>query len=326
MWPMIESLPAQYRWAGDLDVPEVPRASSVLVCGMGGSGISGDYVSVVGTAEASDVRVHKDYGLPAWVARPRPLIIAVSYSGQTAEVRAAVKDAEHLGLDVAVVASGGALGARIAEGEFPGISVPGGLQPRAAVGYLVGAVLRLTAAAGVIADPIADLEEAASEVEAIVGVGRSGTGHDQARNIAAELAGRRFVVAWGSSGPTAAAAARWTTQLHENAKTPAFCSLLPELDHNELVAWSHNAEAGAGIVLIRDSGERPDIARRFELTRDLIDQDRLIAGEVWTSGRSVIARAASASVMGDLVSVYLAEAKGVDPVSIAVLDELKNRL
>jgi glucose/mannose-6-phosphate isomerase len=325
MWSMIASLPAQYRWAADLDAPDVPRASSVLVCGMGGSGISGDYAQMAADAVGSDVRVHKDYGLPAWAVRTRPLVIAVSYSGSTAETLNAVSEAERLGLRLAVVATGGTLGNRSVSGDFPGILVPGGLQPRAALGYLVGAVVRLISAAGVIDDVVPDLREAATEVEQIIDSDGAGSRRDAARLLAERLRGRQ-VAAWASSGPTAVAAQRWAKQMHENAKTPAYWSLLPELDHNELVPWAEAANAGVGIVLIRDAGERPEIARRFELTQELIDAESLIAGEVWTSGRSVIARAATASVMGDLASVYLAEAKGVDPVSIAVLDELKNRL
>lgn len=322
-WASIEGLPGQYRWAADLDVHEVPKAGAVLVCGMGGSGISGDYARVVAATDGGNVRVHKDYGLPSWTRGVRPLVIAVSYSGRTAETRSAVDDALRMGLDVAIVAAGGDLGARAAKGDFPGITVPGGLQPRAALGYLAGSVLRLIAGAGIIHDPVADLREAASEVQKIVD--RSGAGHDQARSISANLAASRLVVVWGSSGPSGVAAQRWAKQMHENAKTPAYWSLLPELDHNELVAWANTVDSGAGIVLIRDGEERAEISRRFELTRELID-DRLIAGEVWANGRSAIARAASASVMGDLVSEYLAEARGVDPGSIAVLEELKNRL
>ena len=40
------------------------------------------------------------------------------------------------------------------------------------------------------------------------------------------------------SGPMAAVAYRWKTQLNENAKMHAFSHAFPELDHNEIVGWA----------------------------------------------------------------------------------------
>jgi glucose/mannose-6-phosphate isomerase len=146
--------------------------------------------------------------------------------------------------------------------------------------------------------------------------------------LAATLAGR-LVAIWGSAGPTSVVAQRWAKQAQENAKLPAYWSMLPELDHNELVPWATpnvKLKEATGIVLLRDRGERAEIARRFDLTAELIGDNALLAGEVWTHGESVLARAATGSLIGDLVSVYLAEAAGIDPVSVSILTELKNRL
>ena len=328
MWSMIDSLPAQYRWAAELAVPKVPGSSTVLVCGMGGSGISGDFARVVGDEVGVDVRVHKDYGLPAWVGSVRPLILAVSYSGNTAEVLSAVEAAQALELDVAVISTGGEL-ARIAAAEgHPALLVPAGLQPRAALGYLVGAALVMVASATSLSDPAAILLETAQATADLLGTEGSGRGHEQARSIAAALEGRTAVI-WGSAGPTEVAAQRWAKQLNENAKTPAYWSTMPELDHNELVGWDSTRRelyGSAGIVILRDAGERPEISRRFDLTVDLVREHAPIVGEVWTAGGSVLARAATASLIGDLVSVYVAEAAGIDPVPVDVIAELKNRL
>jgi glucose/mannose-6-phosphate isomerase len=328
MWTMIGSLPDQYRWAAELEAPTISPASTVLVCGMGGSGISGDFARVVAAAEGVDVRIHKDYGLPAWVEHVRPLIIAVSYSGNTAETLSSVEAALDYGLPVAAVATGGELSRMAGAHDFPAVLVPPGMQPRAALGYLVGAVVRLVAAASSLSDPVPMLSEAGKETADLLGVGRAGPGHDQARPIAAALAGR-LVAVWGSAGPTEVAAQRWAKQFHENAKTPAYWSIVPELNHNELVGWAsshHGLSSAAGLVVLRDQGEMPEISRRFDLTADLIGQSVHPAGEVWTTGTSVLARAATASLIGDLVSVYVAEAAGIDPVPVDILTELKNRL
>ena len=91
MWEMLAGLGDQYRWAAELDPPSMPRAESVLVCGMGGSAISGNLAAAA--VPAARLSVHKGYGLPGWAAGARPLVIAVSYSGNTEETRSAVDEA-----------------------------------------------------------------------------------------------------------------------------------------------------------------------------------------------------------------------------------------
>jgi fructoselysine-6-P-deglycase FrlB-like protein len=79
------SLPDQLRWAAGTDIPDLDPAPAVLVAGMGGSGISGDFAAVLAEAEGRRLHVTKEYGLPRWAEAERPLVVAVSYSGNTEE-------------------------------------------------------------------------------------------------------------------------------------------------------------------------------------------------------------------------------------------------
>ena len=328
MWSMIEGLPDQYRWAARLEAPELTAAASILVCGMGGSGISGDFAAVVAAEAGIDVRVHKDYGLPTWVGTVRPLVIAASYSGNTAETLSAVEAARRLDLDVAVVSTGGELVRIAADMGYPSILIPPGLQPRAALGYLVGAVLQVLAGAGALPDPAQTLLESATATETLLGSGDPGTGREPARAIATALAGRVPII-WGSAGPSEVAAQRWAKQINENAKLPAYSSIMPEIDHNEIVGWGSlpaEVSRGFGIVILRDRGEEADVSRRFDLTVELLRDQAPFVGEVWSSGESVLARAATTALIGDLVSIFLAEAAGVDPVQVDIITQLKDRL
>ena len=83
MRDMVKGLPGQLAWALEAR-PTGPDLGpdEVLVCGMGGSGISGDVAAVAGGRR---VTVHRSYGLPAWAADARPLVAVVSYSGATEE-------------------------------------------------------------------------------------------------------------------------------------------------------------------------------------------------------------------------------------------------
>jgi glucose/mannose-6-phosphate isomerase len=182
--------------------------------------------------------------------------------------------------------------------------------------------------AGALSDPAQALLESANATESLLGSGEPGAGRDLAGSIATALEGRVPII-WGSAGPSEVAAQRWAKQINENAKLPAYYSTMPEIDHNELVGWgSAPAEVSrsAGIVILRDKGETAEISRRFDLTVELLRDQAPFVGEVWSSGESVLARAATAALMGDLVSVLMAEVAGVDPLPVDIITQLKNRL
>ena len=144
-------------------------------------------------------------------------------------------------------------------------------------------------------------------------------------DLADGLSGRISLI-YGSNGLTAPVAQRWKTQINENGKRPAFWSLLPELDHNEIVSWSALetlTRRSVGIVLLRDRDEHPQVRRRFSLTTSLISGSVPVVGEVWSQGESRLARIAGLALIGDLVSVYLAEQEGIDPVPVEVIENLK---
>ena len=101
--------------------------------------------------------------------------------------------------------------------------------------------------------------------------------------------------------------------------------LIPELDHNELAGWrGSDQERRIGIVHLRDRDEHPQVVRRFAETADLTPTP--MVGEVFSQGTHRLARLLSLTTVGDLVSLFLAERDGVDPVEVDVLIELKRRL
>ena len=327
MRELIAGLPGQLRWAARCPVPPIPAAVEALVAGMGGSGIAGDIAGVVAAATGGRIGAHKSYGLPGWAPRSAPLVVAASHSGDTEETVSSASAAAEAGLGVAVVSTGGRLTEMAASRGWPVLAIPPGPQPRAAVGYLTGGVLRAAAGAGVIPDPSRDLEEAADVVEALIG-GGDGPAVALADDLAAALEGRVTVV-YGGYGLGAVAACRWKCQINENGKAPAYWSVLPELDHNEIVGWEASPRLGLdriGLVTLLDRGDHPRVAVRARLTTELIEDRVAIAGSVESQGESVLARLFSLMVVGDLVSVSVAERAGMDPMPVEVIGSLKRRL
>jgi glucose/mannose-6-phosphate isomerase len=327
MLSQIRSLGDQLRWAIDLDPPHIGTFSEVLYAGMGGSGIAGDYAGAVARPTGTRVAVHKGYGpLPPWAIRVRPLVIAASYSGNTEETLDMVSAASESGLPVATITTGGRLGELSAQHSWPTITVPTGLQPRAAAGYMIGAAVRLLEASGSIGHQRLALIETADLAESLVE--EKSSAWDQAESIVDGLAGRIPII-YGGGPVSGVVAQRWKTQINENAKVPSWYSNLPELDHNEITGWETLPELTKqhlAVVALTDETDHDRVRKRVAITRELTEEAVPWVGEVASSGSSTLARLVSLTVVGDLASWMLADRLGVDPAPVATIEKLKKLL
>ena len=142
---------------------ELGLPAAVVMAGMGGSAMGGELLRALVAADCPvPITRVRGFGVPVW-AGPGTLVVCTSYSGDTAETLACAQQAHAQGAALLGVASGGELARLADELGFPCALVPGGLQPRAALGYLFGAMAGAFAACGLSADGIA--EECAVGVE-----------------------------------------------------------------------------------------------------------------------------------------------------------------
>jgi glucose/mannose-6-phosphate isomerase len=247
----------------------------------------------------------------------------MSYSGDTEETLACYDAAAALGARRLVCTSGGRLADNARSDGVPVIPLPGGFQPRVAVGYAFVNALEVAALAGV-APSLRDEVEAAAALAERLGAewGLDGALDGQARALARDLVGTIPVIA--GSELMSEVAYRWKTQVNENAELPAFASALPELDHNEIVGWAAAGElARFSAIFLEDPGQHPRNTRRIELTAKAAEAGAVVVRRVVAVGDTRTERVVSLVLLGDLVSLYLAVLRGIDPVSIHALDELK---
>ena len=284
-------------------------AGGVIVAGMGGSGIAGRLAQALAErCGGLRVRAWNDYRLPAWTDSSEQLI-AVSYSGNTAETLSGVKRAIELGCDWEAITTGGRLAALAREHGARVTTVEPGHQPRAALPLLLVPLLRRLPIAGIavqLAEAGEVLTEAASDSEA----------------IASQLA-EKLPFIYGAGG-LATVAYRWRCQIAENAKQLAVHHALPEMDHNEIVGWGA-PPPNAIVVALREPNEPRAVAARWEATRAAAWRDVPVV-ECRARGESPLARWLSLVHLGDTVSVELAHLNGVEPTPVAVIEELKRRL
>ena len=326
---VLSRFPAQCREAAALR-PEPDRALGrprlIVVAGMGGSAAGGDLLSVcAGDHLGVPVLTHRGYDLPP-AAGAETLVIAVSYSGDTVEAVSAFEAALTAGLGVVALTQGGRLGAVAARHRATLVTLPGGLPPRLALGYLFFPLLTVLARTGLSTLPRAEVAEALDILEMLAA--ELGPAQPAAKNEAKRLAleiGDRMPVAYGGQ-LTGAVAYRWKTDIEENAKRLAVAGALPEMNHNEIEAWRAPEAGRLHAVLLRDRGEHPDIGRRFEVLRALLAPVAGGISEAWSRGEGRLARLLSLTYLGQWTSYYLALLRGVDPWLVPMLEEVKRRL
>jgi glucose/mannose-6-phosphate isomerase len=296
---------------------EPADAAGVVVCGMGGSAIGADLAAAaLGDRLTRPLVTVRGYGLPSWVT-PEWTVLCSSYSGNTEETLACFEAAAALGSRRIVVSTGGALVDGAREAGLPVVGLPGIFQPRAAVAYMFTVVAEIAALAGAAPRVHTEIDAAAAflerEAEAL---------QARAAEIASQLAGA-YPVLYGAD-LTTPVARRWKCQVNENAKLPAFYSELPEADHNELCGW--DVPDGLAAVFLEDSDQHPRVRRRFDLTAEGVAGKGATAVRVETAGETRVARLLWATMLGDLVSLELAKARGVNPLPVEAIERFKEAM
>jgi glucose/mannose-6-phosphate isomerase len=312
-------------------LPDATGVDSVVVLGMGGSGVSGDVVrSVLESRLPVPIGVIKSYGpLPEWVGR-NTLVFAVSYSGSTEETVAALEEAHRRGCRAVTISSGGPLAEMAAEYGLAHVKIPGGLQPRASLGYLTLPILAVLVQVGLAPELLDDVDEAVGLLGDLASRCHRKRSREEnpAKDLAHKLAGKVPII-YGGHGLGATAAYRFKCDINEYGKQPAFWAALPELDHNEIVGWNTQKDLTTDrfvLVLLRDPGDHDRVKLRFDTTRELVEDQFAEVVEVPAEGTSLLARLLSLVFVTQLAAIYIGLANDVDPGPVDVIQKLKAQL
>tara|TARA_R110000868_G_scaffold393697_1_gene664805 strand:- start:151 stop:1134 length:984 start_codon:yes stop_codon:yes gene_type:complete len=295
------------------------KLSNVLISGLGGSGIGGTIAAEVVASEARiPIATNNGYFVPGFVD-DETLFIACSYSGNTEETVSAAELAHEKGAKVVVISSGGKLREMAAAHHWDLIQIPGGQPPRASFGLSFPEVLYVLHAHSIISKKFEKELEAAIRLlddneEAI---------QKEALEVTEKLFGKIPVIyaADGFGG----VATRFRQQINENAKMLCWHHVIPEMNHNELVGW-RTKDDNLAVVLFRNETDFKNIQARMEINKGTFAEYTDTMVEVWSKGESDLQRALYLIHLGDWVSYFLGEKKGVDIMEVKVIDHLKGEL
>ncbi|GAA3122659.1 bifunctional phosphoglucose/phosphomannose isomerase [Streptosporangium carneum] len=330
-----------HRAAREADLTAVTRGGrprAIVVAGMGGSGIAGDILDVVcGHGAPLPIVTVRSYQLPGWVGAT-DLVIAVSCSGKTEETIAVAMEAVRRGCRLLVLAAvDSPLHAVARQAGAPFVPATTGGQPRAAVWALSIPLVVVAAELGLLQLDDEVFEAVATRLEDVAHRCRptSESFINPGKSLAMELA-ETVPMVWGSSPLAAVAAYRWASQLNENGKYPAVWGEIPEVNHNQVVAFDGPLarrdifadEAGRSLRLfvLRDVEEHPQVARRREASVRMAEDRGVPVTQIVAEGLHPLERLATLIALGDYASTYLALGYGIDPTPVSAITELKARI
>lgn len=295
------------------------QIDNILICGMGGSGIGGKLISDWVKKEIRiPISLSSDYSIPTFVSK-NTLVIASSYSGNTEETMEAVRTANIKGAHIVGITSGGELREFCLQNNYDVIIVPGGNQPRAAIGYSLVQLFHIFSSFGLI--------EMNWENEILSSSKLIDDELENTKRIGQELASFIFQKIFVLYTETAyeGVATRAKQQLNENSKNLGWCMSIPEMNHNELVGWGGGNDSIAAVFVYTDD-MNPRNKRRMDLTKEIVANKTKFTFNLNSKGNSLIERSIYLINVFDWASFYLHELNQVDAFDIKVINHLKGEL
>ncbi len=295
------------------------RPRSIVFCGMGGSGVVGDYVAMLAfhKPDYPPVIVVKDYELPLFVGK-NDLVFIVSYSGNTIETISCFNKALKRGSKIVVIASNGLLIEEATEKNIPFVKVSENLLPRAALPEMLTAVL------GVLDSSNLSLVSR-SKIEELVMFLRNNMSNitENAKIIAEDLYDRIPIIVvpnkyWGLGW-------RLKNEFNENSKVPVKVEIIPEWGHNDIVGWERNGRYPWSVLIVHDvDDEILELLMNF--AESYYKQLGLPTKILRLHGGDYLQKLIYGTIVGGLASVYLARMYKIDPSTTKSIALYKNAI
>ncbi len=324
MKSLIENFPNQLREAIQIGeksklTTSKRKIANVLISGLGGSGIGGSIVSEIVALEAAiPITVSKGYFIPKFV-NENSLVIISSFSGNTEETLNCLHLALKRKAKIVCITSGGKVAEIAKKKKLDLIVLPAGKSPRACLGYSLTQLFYVLSFHKIISRKfklqlqasILLLEKERTKIIA------------EAQEVTDKIFGKTPMIY--ATTYFEGVAIRFRQQINENAKMLCGHHVIPEMNHNELVGWASGSER-ISVIIFRDKDEYARNNSRIEINKEVISKYTPNIIEIWSKGKSQLEKAIYFIHLGDWISIFLAEKRGVDPIEVKVIDMLKGKL
>jgi glucose/mannose-6-phosphate isomerase len=292
---------------------------NVLITGLGGSGIGGTILSEVISGNCPvPIIINKDYFLPAFVNENTLLVIS-SYSGNTEETVNAMQEGIAKKAQIVCITSGGKVLELAKQHQYDFIEIPGGMPPRSCIGYSLVQLIKVLVAKGLAKQELfKDLDKTITLLDS-----ENAKIKADAYKVAEKMHKKIAVIY--SLGTCEGVAVRFRQQINENGKMLCWHHTFPEMNHNELVGWTTKND-DLVVIAIHTSFDYERTKKRYEVCRPLFEKYSSSVIDMEAKGDSLLEQFFYLINLGDWISCYLADIKGIDPVEVKVIDHLKGEL
>lgn len=300
-------------------ISEGKNIKNIVITGLGGSGIGGTIISeLVQDSCKVPIIINKDYFLPGFV-NSETLVIVSSYSGNTEETLSAMQQAINKKAQIVCVSSGGKVLEIAKQHQFDFIEIPGGNPPRSTIGLGFTQMVKILVAKG-FADKklFQDLEKAIALLEK-----ENGNIKAEAKKIAEKLVNKYPIIY--SLGTCEGTVVRFRQQINENSKMLCSHHTLPEMNHNELVGWTTKHDDKV-VITFHTSFDYARTKKRYEICRPIFEKYSSGVIDITAKGESKLEQYLYLINIGDWISCYIADIRGIDPVEVNVINLLKDEL
>jgi glucose/mannose-6-phosphate isomerase len=297
----------------------------VIYVANGGSASAGDIIADWFLASGGvEVSVFKGY-LPK-VNLSRAFVLVCSTSGSTEETILLMRRLAAKKAAMVAISSGGKLQHLAMELKVPHITIPIEMAPRYSLPHaLFAAIAALRGASLVGEKKWREVKEAIECMKKVVTSLSSGTPTSQnpSKQCAQLVAPAGTLPKIYGSSVTKSIAERFKTCLNENAKMNASWDFAPELFHNEVESWE-TPERKMVPIFLRHTAEPKYERMRLDSFVDILGMKGIRSLEIWGKGKGNLAQLVTLDYQVDFATYYAAILRGVDPLSIKLIDRLKS--
>ena len=299
---------------------------NILILGMGGSAIGGDVARVIAQNSCiNPIILNRSYNIPEWV-NLNTLVLASSYSGWTEETLSAFEQCKLRNCPIIVLSTGGKITEYAEEYDLDRITIPSGLQPRAALGFSFSLIIILLNRIGFIPDKILSLVKDC--IEPLINLSLDLSTNE---NSALEIANKIYTtcpIIYGSEDLTWVAALRFRGQLSENAKMLSFHNHIPEQNHNEIEGWTSNPDIleRMSIIWLKDQDDHQGTKLRMDVSSKLLNSCSGMQLIISQDGKSRVERLLKLIHYTDWISYYAALRNKIDPTPVNRIQKLKEKV
>lgn len=303
----------------DIDLGDV-QIKDVFMGAMGGSAISANIVAGCCSRYMDiPICVNRSPLVPHWVGK-NTLSIISTYSGNTDETLEMYQKAKAAGSHIIVLTSGGKIKPMAEEDGYPVLLVPTGFEPRYSVGYMIGYIAAVFASIG--------HPEFKDRLKGCMHQLESYRNYLEAPGSIAYLLAQKYrdcVPVICTENKFRAVSLRWKAAFNENAKTICFDTSLSEFNNFEATPWASYKGNRVRLIVLTSENDLVDgglVKRAIQNIESLGFPFDLVAIGGSTNEEMLF----RALILGDYVTVYIAEAAGIDPEVTPVISELKRRI